>query len=139
MNNERCPFCLIAQKKIPANIIWEDDDLIAFLDIKPINLGHVLIIPKQHFKDLFELPDDIWPQLGPAINLLAQAIKKAVEADGVNIGMNNGQAAGQAVFHAHLHIIPRFDNDGYKNWDNQQDFTQADLDKIAKKILDNLS
>ncbi len=139
MTNNLCLFCQIAQKKLPAKIIWENDKLITFVDIKPINLGHLLIIPKQHSENLFSLPNDIWPQLGPAMVKLSKAVKIATGADGINIGMNNGQAAGQAVFHSHFHIIPRFKNDGYKNWSNQKNFTENDLDQIAKKILNCLS
>jgi histidine triad (HIT) family protein len=134
MKDKSCLFCQIAQKKIPAKIVWENDNLMALVDIKPINLGHLLIISKQHFTDIFELPDNIWPQLGPAIVKLSQAVRKVTNADGINIGINNGQAAGQAIFHVHFHIIPRFTNDGYKNWANQKNFTEEDLERITQKI-----
>jgi histidine triad (HIT) family protein len=115
-NGESCVFCKIIKGEIPADKVYEDADFLAFLDITPINPGHILLIPKKHYKDLFDTPDEILAKRAPLVKKLAKALKEAVGADGINIGMNNGPAAGQVVFHTHLHIMPRFSDDGYKLW-----------------------
>lgn len=132
-----CIFCKIIKGEIPADKIYEDDDFLAFLDITPVNLGHTLLIPKSHHKDLFEIPDDTLCKIGPVIKKLAEAVKEGAKADGINIGMNNGAPAGQVVFHAHIHIMPRFTNDGYKLWHGKE-YNKEEAIKIAVKIRDNL-
>lgn len=128
-----CLFCQIVAGKIPAEKIYEDEDFIAFLDIKPINLGHTLIVPKTHSRNLFDLPKDLLEKVGPMIQKIALAVKDGAGADGINIGWNNESAAGQLVFHAHIHVMPRFTNDGYEHW-HGQDVTVEDLKTIAEKI-----
>ena len=105
-----CVFCKIAQKEIPAGAgkIYEDEKFIAFLDIKPNNPGHTLIIPKNHYENIYSLPDEIICNIGPIVKKIAVAVKRGVNADGINIIMNNDSAAGQIVHHAHFHIIPPF-------------------------------
>ncbi len=111
-----CIFCKIIKKEIPADIVYEDKNCLAFLDITPINPGHILLVPKKHYENLYDLPDEILKQMAPIIKKMAIAIKKAVKADGINIGMNNERPAGQLVPHAHFHIMPRFINDGLRHW-----------------------
>lgn len=132
-----CLFCKIINGEIPATKIHEDEYSYAFLDIKPINPGHTLLVPKKHFANLYEMPDEVLANLAPTIKKLGIAIKKAVSADGINIGMNNDSAAGQLVFHAHIHIIPRFKNDGYEHWHGTP-YQDNDIDEVAKKIISNL-
>lgn len=129
-----CLFCKIVSGDIPCYKIWEDDRFLAFLDIKPINLGHTLIIPKNHAQDLFDLESEDCAGLGEAIQNVAQLVKAGTEADGINLGMNNGPAAGQLIFHAHFHIIPRFEGDGLKHWPGQEDLTPTDFETVKKKI-----
>lgn len=111
-----CIFCNIATGTIPSEKIYEDEDTFAFLDIHPINRGHTLVIPKAHYANIYETPDEVFAKVMHTVSFLAAKIKQAVGADGINIGINNDQAAGQLVFHLHAHIIPRFDGDGHAHW-----------------------
>ena len=129
-----CVFCKIAQGEIPADKIYEDKNFLAFLDIKPNNPGHALIIPKKHYENLYEMPDEVLSAIAPLIKKLAIAVKKGTGADGINIGMNNESSAGQIVQHAHFHIIPRFANDGLRHWSGKSYLNKEDGIKIAKKI-----
>lgn len=129
-----CIFCKIASKEIPADIFYEDENSIAFLDIKPINPGHALVIPKKHYADFFETPDEVLASISATAKRVGAVIKKIVNADAVNIGINNGAAAGQIIFHTHIHIIPRFENDGYKSWARNTEMTFPDKDELLEKI-----
>ena len=111
-----CVFCKIIKGKISADKIYEDENYLAFLDITPINPGHTLLIPKAHYKNLYETPDEVLSGIAPLIKKIAAAIKQVTNANGINIGMNNEVAAGQIIPHVHFHIIPRFANDGYRHW-----------------------
>lgn len=111
-----CLFCKIASGTIPSEKIYEDEDTFAFLDIHPINRGHTLVVPKEHHANIYEAPEELFAKVMHTVQLLAPRIKQAVNAEGINIGINNDHAAGQMVFHLHVHIIPRFDNDGYSHW-----------------------
>ena len=113
---EGCIFCRIAKGEMPCNKIYEDDDVIAFLDINPINEGHTLVVPKKHFDKFSETDDQELEILIKAVKKIANAIKVAMNADGYNIGVNNERVAGQLVYHVHFHIIPRFDGDALENW-----------------------
>lgn len=131
MNN--CIFCKIISGEIPCEKIYEDENTLAFLDIKPINKGHALVIHKEHHENIFEMPDECLCQIAPTIKKIAAAVKGGTQADGINIGMNNGVAAGQAVSHAHFHIIPRFANDGHKHW-GQTSYSSNEAAEVAEKI-----
>lgn len=100
-------FTKIINKKLPAEIIYEDDVVLAFLDISPVNHGHTLVIPKLPFVNVFDAEPETFAHMHKVGLKIAQALKKSGLADGVNMVTNNGEAAGQEVFHAHLHIIPR--------------------------------
>lgn len=133
-----CVFCKIIKGEIPADKIYEDDNFFAFLDINPNNFGHTLLIPKAHYENLYELPDEVLSEIAPLIKKLAVAVKKGVNADGINIIMNNDSAAGQIVPHAHFHIIPRFADDGLRHWLGKPYSNQEESAKIAEKIKSNL-
>jgi histidine triad (HIT) family protein len=107
-----CIFCQIAQKKIPSSIVYEDENFIAFLDIRPANKGHTLVIPKNHVPDLKDLKEEVAKELFSTVQRVAHGVQKALNADAFNIIQNNGAAAGQLVPHVHIHIIPRFEKDG---------------------------
>jgi histidine triad (HIT) family protein len=107
-----CVFCQIVTKAVPSHVVYEDDMVLAFLDVKPIHPGHTLVVPKQHSHDIFDISKGDWQHTADVVHTLATSVKSAVKADGVNLIMNNGGAAGQAVFHPHVHIIPRFEGDG---------------------------
>lgn len=112
MREENCVFCKILNGEIPSAKLYEDDDFMIMLDIGPATFGHALMIPKEHYANLFEMPDEL---LAKSVRLAKRWGKKLVEAlgaDGLNLVQNNGTAAGQTVFHYHLHLIPRYDGDG---------------------------
>lgn len=106
-----CIFCDIINKKSSAEILYEDEKIISFLDINPINYGHTLVIPKNHFDNFLTIPDDELSYLSKMTQFIAGVVKRSMKADGFNIISNNGESAGQSVFHFHYHIIPRFSND----------------------------
>lgn len=134
-----CLFCDIAKGEIPCHKIYEDTNFLAFLDIHPVNLGHTLIIPKAHAKDLFDLPSETLTLIGPIIQKVAQAVKLGTGADGLNLGMNNGAKAGQIIEHAHLHLIPRFAGDGLKSWPSKDTYQPADFEQTKTRILNSLN
>lgn len=132
--NSDCLFCKIISGDVPAASVYEDEHSFAFLDIHPINPGHILLIPKKHYENLTTMPDELLAHMAPVIKKLAIAAKHAVGADGINIGMNNDLAAGQVIFHAHIHIIPRFTGDGLVHWHGARDYTEGEMETVAKKI-----
>ncbi len=113
---DECLFCKIVEGSVSCEKIYEDEHVIGFLDIHPINHGHTLVIPKKHATSIYDIAKEDFERLMGVVHDLAPQIGQTVKADGINIGMNNDRAAGQLIFHAHIHIIPRFDNDGFKHW-----------------------
>ena len=107
-----CVFCKIVAGEIPCTKVFEDGLCIAFLDIGPISPGHTLLIPKAHYETIHQLPADEAAHLARHIPLLAAAVQKAVRAEGINVLQNNGACSGQEVFHVHVHLIPRWPEDG---------------------------
>lgn len=135
---ENCIFCKIIGGEIPADKIYEDENCLAFLDITPINPGHTLLVPKKHYENLYDVPDELLSQMAPIIKKLAVAVKQGMNAEGINVGMNNEQPAGQLVPHAHFHIIPRFSNDGHHHWKGGS-YQEGQSQKVADKIKGFLS
>lgn len=131
---DNCLFCKIVKGEIPAVKVYEDDELLAFLDIRPINPGHTLIIPKNHHATLVETPEELAGNMMKVVPYLGKAIMKAVGAPAFNLGNNNGKEAGQVVDHVHLHLMPRFADDGYEAWHGRKDLDPAEADDIANKI-----
>lgn len=129
-----CIFCKIARGEIPAEKIYEDKDVLAFLDIKPTNKGHTLIIPKEHYETILDIPDTTLKKLIVVIKKLSKAVFKGTTADGFNIGMNNYKAAGQFVMHAHFHIMPRYEKDGLVEWGRKEYSDGEEIKETAKKI-----
>ena len=103
------------------------------MDIPPLNQGHTLLIPKEPFKDIFEMTDESLSKAGPLLKKIAKAIKKSLKPEGINISFNNGKAAGQTVPHAHFHIIPRFLGDGYELWHGEP-YKEGEVKKVAEQI-----
>jgi len=132
-----CLFCKIINGEISSDKVYEDDDTLAFLDINPVNNGHTLVIPKKHYKNLYETPDDVLCKLMVVVRKLVTSIKSSLNADGVNIIMNNDSAAGQVIFHSHIHIIPRFKEDGFKHWIGKP-YKEGKAKDVAEKIKINL-
>ena len=136
-----CLFCKIINGEIPSLKVYEDEHVFAFMDIMPLTKGHTLLIPKTHCKDLFEMPEDVARNLYAAAPKVANAIKAAFQPAGMNTVNNNGAAAGQTVFHYHLHLIPRYDEkDGLVvGWNSRQDEFPTDvLTTLAAQIKEQL-
>ncbi|MCR5179000.1 MAG: HIT family protein [Lachnospiraceae bacterium] len=114
MKKDDCIFCKLAGGDIPTNTIYEDDSFRAILDNGPATRGHTLIIPKDHSDDLFSLPDETAAGAIKLAKRIADRMKEKLSCDGVNLVQNNGTAAGQTVMHFHLHVIPRYTNDGQR-------------------------
>ena len=129
-----CIFCKIVKGEIPCSRIYEDSHHVAFLDIAPVNKGHTLLIPKKHYSDLFEMPDAELKEISILLKKLGRIVMEGVKADGVNVGMNNKAAAGQVVFHAHFHIIPRFAGDGLKHWPQKKYESNEEMERFRKLI-----
>jgi histidine triad (HIT) family protein len=127
-----CLFCKIAKKEIPAKVVYEDEDVLAFLDIKPVHPGHVLVIPKRHSDDMTEMdPVDL-----QSCTSVAQRIARVLLAagyDGANVTTNIKPAGHQVVFHTHFHVIPRKTGDGLKTWP-QHDYKEGDMEKWQEKL-----
>jgi histidine triad (HIT) family protein len=138
MKDPNCIFCKIVSKEIPAEIIYETDQFISLVDIQPNNLGHSLLIPKSHCENIYTTPNNILESLGSELKKLSLAVKKATNADGINIHMNNEPAAGQVIFHAHIHVIPRFQNDGLKHFSLRENITPEDIKEVGEKIRQSL-
>lgn len=138
---ENCIFCKIIHGDIPAAKVFENEHVLAFLDISQVTKGHTLVIPKLHQQDIFELKPDTAKELFSVVPKIANAIKEAYDPIGLNILNNNGKPAGQAVFHYHLHLIPRFGKgDGFGAvWkDHSNEYTNENLQQIAKEIVSSI-
>ncbi len=109
---ENCIFCKIANGEIPSNTLYEDDNFRVILDNGPATKGHALVLPKKHYADLFEIPEETLAGAAKVAKKVAGTMKEKLGCDGLNLVQNNGEAAGQTVMHFHLHIIPRYKNDG---------------------------
>ena len=133
MEND-CLFCKISRKEIPSTVIYEDEDSFAFLDIKPMNDGHTLVIPKRHATDILTISEEDWLKVTRTVHMVAQAVERALAPDGINIVMNNRMPAGQVIFHAHVHIIPRIDKDGHLKAAYKKDLTDEDAENLSNKI-----
>ena len=114
MKEEGCIFCKIANGEIPSTTLYEDNDFRVILDVNPASKGHTLILPKKHAENLYDLPDETASKALVLAKNMASKIEKALECDGLNLVQNNGETAGQTVFHFHMHIIPRYKNDSVK-------------------------
>lgn len=135
MATENCIFCKIAAGEIPSKTIYEDEDFRAILDLGPATKGHALILPKFHAANLFELPDDVASKVMVLAKKLGTQMKENLKADGLNLLQNNGEAAGQTVLHFHLHLIPRYENDGQHITGDPKEVTQEELEEIRKIIV----
>lgn len=133
--NEACIFCKIVKGEIPAFTIYEDEQYKVILDRFPTATGHALIIPKYHHEDIFDMPQEIAQGIYPIAKKMAQLLKEVTMADGINILQNNGKAAGQAIFHFHLHLIPRKYEDQIKlNETSRQDMTIEELQAFSQIV-----
>ena len=128
-----CVFCKIINGEIPSKKIYEDNDVLAILDLSQIGKGHTLVLPKAHYENILDIPNDIYSKVMEKAKYLANVINKTYNPDGLNILNNCKEAAGQSVMHFHIHVIPRYSNDDLViNPTNNMD--KFNLDEIASKI-----
>jgi histidine triad (HIT) family protein len=130
---DSCLFCKIAAHEIPSCIVYEDDTVIAFLDINPVLPGHTLVVPKAHGQDLRESSSDALAAVMDVVKKIAPGILAVVGGEGFNLTSNVGSCAGQAIFHTHFHLIPRHAGDGLVNWPHQGAASE-ELAALAQKI-----
>jgi len=129
-----CVFCNIIAGKEPAEIIYEDENVISFLDIRPINFGHALVIPKEHYENFLAVPADEMNAVSNITQKIAEGVNKGLSCDGFNIIANNGKAAGQTVFHFHFHIIPRYNTDRFNYRPKLKSYDNGSMKEFAEKI-----
>lgn len=133
-----CIFCEIVAGRIPSATVYEDEHVLAFMDIAPANPGHLLIIPKQHYRNIFDMPAEVGSKIMEAAILLAKAIRKALNPDGLNLFQSNEAAAFQTVFHFHLHLIPRWETDPLRLPWQPSEGDIEEIGEIASKIREVL-
>jgi len=127
-------FEKIISGEVSADIIYEDEKVLAFLDINPNNKGHALIVPKEKFVNIFDAKEDDIAHMTRIAKKIAHALVEVTGATGINLMMNNGEDAGQEVFHAHLHVIPRHKNDGVYKKPNHTSYEEGESAELAEKI-----
>ncbi len=133
-----CVFCSIVRGEAPASMVYADDKVMAFLDLQPVNSGHVLVIPKAHFAGLSELDAEIGAHMFKVALRVAEALRhSSIKCEGLNLLLADGEVAFQEIFHVHLHVIPRFRDDGFRlkfgpNYGHKP--TRRELDEVAEKI-----
>lgn len=139
MQESNCVFCRIASGEIPSTKVYEDDSVIAFLDIGPLAEGHTLLIPKRHYMDIRDADGDVLAEMLKVVPRLARAIMQATGASGLNLLQNTGASSGQAVFHLHFHMIPRIEGDrlGFR-W-NAGVYPEGRAEHCRAKIIEALS
>jgi histidine triad (HIT) family protein len=138
MSEKQCVFCKIVRKEAPASIVYEDEVVLAFMDIRPVSEGHTLIIPKQHWIDVFDIPEELLASTHKIAKKIALAVKEAAQADGVSIVQQNGKAAGQDIFHLHIHVIPRFEGKKMPRFEELGVADRETLEKSAEKVRRHL-
>ncbi len=131
-----CLFCKIVEGEVDCEKIAETENFTAFLDIQPINRGHTLIVPKEHSKTLMEFQEKLGSEFFKITKDVMKALKKSMGADGINLGQNNGEVAGQEIEHTHFHVIPRYKRDGLESWPNKE--PEEPLEKTASDIKKHL-
>ena len=129
-----CIFCAIVEGKIPSAKVYEDEHVFAFMDIAPANPGHLLIIPKQHYRNIFDMPAEVGSKIMEAAVPLAAALRKALNPDGLNLFQSNEAAGFQTVFHFHLHLIPRWEGDPLRLPWKPSEGDIEEINNIATKI-----
>ena len=134
-----CIFCKIVNNELPSSQVYADDEVIAFLDIAPAAKGHALVIPREHYATLFDVPQNLAPALFSATRRVGAALMRELGAEGINVMQNNYPAAGQVVFHVHWHIIPRFRGDGLSLWPQGAYASMDEMRDTAARIAAQVS
>ena len=136
MIKDDCIFCKLANGVFPTSTVYEDDDFKVILDADPATKGHALILPKNHFANLFEIDDEVAAKALPLAKAIAKNMKEKLGCAGINIVQNNGEAAGQTVNHFHIHVIPRYEDDPDKTicgWSHQS-FTEDEVKAVVNTL-----
>lgn len=136
MKDCNCIFCKIAEGEIPSNTIYEDEKCRVILDLSPATKGHALILPKEHYADIFSIEEEMLSHVIRVAKKVGTHMKEALGCDGLNLVQNNGTVAGQTVFHFHMHLIPRYekdDNAGVIEW-NHKEFTEEEMTAIRDSL-----
>ena len=134
MRDENCIFCKIANGEIPSRTLYEDDRFRVILDLGPATKGHALILPKNHYADLFALPEDEAAEAAKLAKKMGAKLVEKLHADGLNVVQNNGETAGQTVKHFHINLIPRYENDGQHILWNPGKMSDEELDSVAETV-----
>lgn len=133
--NSECVFCRIVSGALPSQRVYENDRILAFMDIGPVVKGHVLVIPKEHFENLAVIPLPLLEQVVGIVQKIARAQLRALQAEGINLSQANGEVAGQVVPHIHFHVIPRFHSDGvHRNWHPTEYADRDEMKSFADRI-----
>lgn len=135
MRDEKCIFCKIAAGEIPSKTLYEDEKFRVILDLGPATRGHALILPKNHYADLYEIPDETAADAMKLAKKMAGIMTDKLKCDGFNLVQNNGEQAGQTVFHFHMHLIPRYKNDGQVLGWKAGSPTAEELEEIKNEII----
>ncbi len=136
---DECIFCAIAAHRVPASIIYEDEASLAFLDLHPLTRGHALVIPRVHCANIFELTDGAGDAAMRTAIKIASALRAELAPDGLNLLQSNGRAAGQTVFHFHLHLVPRWQKDAlFLPHHPLREADRTDLDQLASALRQRL-
>jgi len=131
--SEDCIFCRIIRKEAPASFVFEDDCVVAFLTNRPVNEGHTLVIPKKHYENIYDIPEDDIAYLFKIVKRVAHAVRDAMAAEGVRVVQNNGWAAGQVIFHFHVHVIPMKPHEGFSHGKAYRDQTQGRMPEALEQ------
>ena len=135
MKKDDCIFCKIANGEIPSKTLYEDEEFRVILDLGPAAKGHALILPKEHYANLYELPDETAAKVMQLSKKMAVQMREKLQCDGFNLVQNNGEIAGQTVFHFHMHLIPRYENDGQKIGWIPSEPTAEELEEVKNQII----
>lgn len=135
MKDDNCIFCKLANGVFPTKTLYEDDDFRVILDLGPATKGHALILPKEHYRNLYDISDETAAKVLPLAKKMTNLMREKLGCDGFNIVQNNEAVAGQSVFHFHLHLIPRYENDNQHILWKPTEPTQEELEEIKNKII----
>lgn len=136
MKDDNCIFCKIANGEIPSKTLYEDDEFRVILDLGPVAKGHALILPKSHYANLYELPDETAAHTILLAKKMVKRMTDKLHCDGFNLMQNNGEIAGQTVFHFHMHLIPRYKDDGQELGWKPGEPSQEELEEIKNQIVE---
>lgn len=134
MKDDNCIFCKLAAGIFPSNTLYEDEDFRVILDIAPAAKGHAIVLPKNHMADLLSVEADTATKALPVVSKTAAALKEVLGCDGINVLQNNGEAAGQTVFHLHFHILPRYKEDGFTIPWTHISYLDGEAEELAAKV-----